>query len=254
MQLTYLDSNTWLFEFDGTNILLDPWLVGPLVFADQAWFFKGDRTKPKAIPDKIDAILLSQGLPDHAHPPTLEQLDRSIPVIGSPNAIGVVSELGYANVTTLEHGQTTTLAGITIEAVPGAPIGPTLMENAYFIRSAAGSLYYEPHGFHHRPSLEAADPVDAAIVPVVGLNLPIVGAFIKGRDAALEVATLLQPRFVIPTTTRGDVEFTGILNGLLSASGSESEFQAALADRCPNVRSILPVPGEPFQLEETNCV
>jgi L-ascorbate metabolism protein UlaG (beta-lactamase superfamily) len=248
MQLTYLDSNTWLFNFNGTQILLDPWLVGSLVFANQSWFFKGDRTKPKAIPEKIDAILLSQGLPDHAHPPTLKQLDRSIPVIASPNAANVVRELGYTNITALEHGQSTTFAGITIEAVPGSPIGPTLQENAYFIRSAVGSLYYEPHGFHHRPSLEAADPVDAAIVPIVGLNLPVVGAFIKGENAALEVARLLQPRFVIPTTTRGDVEFTGLLNGLLSTSGTEGGFQQTLADRYPQVRSILPVPGEVFSL------
>jgi L-ascorbate metabolism protein UlaG (beta-lactamase superfamily) len=248
MQLTYLDSNTWLFDFDGTHILLDPWLVGSLMFANQAWFFKGDRTKPKAIPEKIDAILLSQGLPDHAHPPTLKQLDPSIPVIASPNGANIVRELGYTNITALEHGQTTTLAGITIQAVPGSPIGPTLLENAYFIRSAAGSLYYEPHGFHHRPSLEAADPVDAAIVPIVGLNLPIVGAFIKGEDAALEVARLLHPRFIIPTTTRGDIEFTGILTGLLSASGTESEFQQTLADRYPDVRSILPTPGDAFSI------
>ncbi|MGD1901992.1 MAG: MBL fold metallo-hydrolase [Geitlerinemataceae cyanobacterium] len=248
MQLTYLDSNTWLFNFNGTNILLDPWLVGPLVFANQGWFFKGDRTKPKAIPDKIDAILLSQGLPDHAHPPTLEKLDRAIPVIGSPNAIGVVRDLGYTNLTSLEHGDRTTFVDITIEAVPGSPIGPTLMENAYFVRSAAGSFYYEPHGFHHRPSLEAAEPVDAAIVPVVGLNLPVVGAFIKGEEAALEVAQLLRPRFVIPTTTRGDVEFTGVLEKLLGVSGTEGEFQQALSERCPEVRSLLPTPGEPFEL------
>lgn len=248
MQLTYLDSNTWLFDFNGTHILLDPWLVGSLVFANQAWFFKGDRTKPKAIPDKIDAILLSQGLPDHAHPPTLKQLDRSIPVIASPNAANVVRDLGYTHITSLEHGQSTTLADITIQAVPGSPIGPTLLENAYFIRSTSGSLYYEPHGFHHRPSLEAADPVDAIIVPIVGLNLPIVGAFIKGEDAALDVARLLRPRFVIPTTTRGDVEFTGILNGLLTTSGTESGFQQTLADHCPEVRSILPIPGEAFSL------
>lgn len=248
MQLTYLDSNTWLFDFNGTHILLDPWLVGSLMFANQAWFFKGDRTKPKAIPEKIDAILLSQGLPDHAHPPTLKQLDSSIPVIASPNGASVVRDLGYTDITTLEHGQSTTLAGITIEAIPGAPISPTLLENAYFIRSATGSLYYEPHGYHHRPSLEAADPVDAAIIPIVGLNLPIVGAFIKGEAAALEVACLLQPRFIIPTTTRGDVEFTGVLNGLLSTSGTESGFQQALADHYPDVRSILPIPGDTFSI------
>ncbi|MGD1912253.1 MAG: MBL fold metallo-hydrolase, partial [Rivularia sp. (in: cyanobacteria)] len=28
MYLTYLDSNSWLLEIGGQNILIDPWLVG----------------------------------------------------------------------------------------------------------------------------------------------------------------------------------------------------------------------------------
>ncbi|MEM1369418.1 MAG: MBL fold metallo-hydrolase, partial [Cyanobacteria bacterium P01_H01_bin.15] len=32
MHLTYLDSNSWLIELAGQQILLDPWLVDDLVF------------------------------------------------------------------------------------------------------------------------------------------------------------------------------------------------------------------------------
>ena len=41
MQLTYLDSNSWLMEISGKRILLDPWLVGDLVFGNLPWLFKG---------------------------------------------------------------------------------------------------------------------------------------------------------------------------------------------------------------------
>src|SRR6476469_2445707 len=106
MYLTWLDSNSWLIEMGGQRILLDPWLVGPLMFGNINWLFKGTRPQERPIPDRIDLILLSQGLEDHTHPPTLQQLDRNIPVVASPNAAKVVRELGYKQVTTLTHGET----------------------------------------------------------------------------------------------------------------------------------------------------
>ena len=50
MHLTYLDSNSWLMELAGKKILLDPWLVGPLVFGNQSWFFKGRAHDPASNP------------------------------------------------------------------------------------------------------------------------------------------------------------------------------------------------------------
>ena len=50
MYLTYLDSNSWLIEIGGNNILLDPWLVGNLTFANLDWFFKGYRPQERPIP------------------------------------------------------------------------------------------------------------------------------------------------------------------------------------------------------------
>ena len=64
MYLTYLDSNSWLVEMGGQNILIDPWLVGSLTFGNLDWLFKGSRPQERPIPEKIDLILLSQGLED----------------------------------------------------------------------------------------------------------------------------------------------------------------------------------------------
>ncbi|MGB5975518.1 MAG: MBL fold metallo-hydrolase, partial [Nodosilinea sp.] len=151
MDVTWFDSNSWLLTLGGQHILVDPWLVGELVFGQQSWLFRGMHPKPQPIPERIDLILLSQGLEDHAHPPTLEALNRSIPVVGSPNAAKVARELGYSQVTALDHGETFTLPGpVTIKAVPGSPVGPTLVENGYILRDgvAGPSVFYEPHGFH----------------------------------------------------------------------------------------------------------
>ena len=94
MYLTWLDSNSWLIEIGSKQILIDPWIVGPLVFGNLSWLFKGERLTPRNIPEKVDLIVLSQGLEDHAHPETLKQLDKNIPVVASPTAAKVVQDLG----------------------------------------------------------------------------------------------------------------------------------------------------------------
>jgi L-ascorbate metabolism protein UlaG (beta-lactamase superfamily) len=153
MHATWYDSNSWLLDIAGKRILVDPWLVGSLVFGNQSWLFKGDHPQARPLPEHVDLILLTQGLEDHAHTPTLEVLDHGIPVVGSPNAAKVVTDLGYQHVTSLDHGETFTLDDlVTIKAVPGSPIGPTLVENGYVIRDlqAGTSLFYEPMAFIKR--------------------------------------------------------------------------------------------------------
>jgi L-ascorbate metabolism protein UlaG (beta-lactamase superfamily) len=250
MYLTYLDSNSWLIEMGGKSILLDPWLVGPLVFGNIDWLFKGTRRTERAIPEKIDLILLSQGLEDHAHPPTLKQLDRNIPVVGSAGAAKVVQDLGYTNVKALAHGESFNLAqSVEIKAVPGSPIGPTTVENGYLLKELETSfkLYYEPHGYHS-PSLQADAPVDVVITPIIDLALPLVGPIIKGRENALEVAKWLQPQVILPTAAGGDVEFEGLLLKLLRAVGTAAEFQAMLNENNLKTKVIEPNPGLRFEL------
>ncbi|NET37913.1 MAG: MBL fold metallo-hydrolase [Cyanothece sp. SIO1E1] len=169
MHLTWLDSNTWLLEISGQKIIIDPWLIGPLVFGNLPWFFRGERPQPRPIPQNIDLILLSQGLVDHAHPETLQQMDRNIPVVGSTSAAKVVQELGYTQVMSLAHGETFTLnQAVEIKAVPGSPVGPGVVENGYVLKHLrqGATVYYEPHGFHS-PTLKEMAPIDVVITPII---------------------------------------------------------------------------------------
>lgn len=250
MHLTYFGANSWLIELGQKRILIDPWLVGSLVFGNLPWLFKGDRTQPlEQIPDKIDLILLSQGLEDHAHRPTLEQLDKTIPVIGSPSAAKVVQQLGYTQVTSLSPGQTFTLANqIEIRAMQGAPIG-LQAENAYLLKQleVGTTLYYEPHGY---PCAELKNyaPVDVVISPVVNLELPLAGAIIKGNTTALQLAQWLQPKVFLPTATGGDVAYEGFINSVLRTVGSVDELRSQLAQHNLSTQVIDPQPGEPVEL------
>ncbi|MDJ0673994.1 MAG: MBL fold metallo-hydrolase [Calothrix sp. MO_167.B42] len=247
MYLTYLDSNSWLIELGNKKILLDPWLVENLTFANADWFFKGSHNQQHPIPENIDLILLSQGLEDHAHPPTLKQLNRSIPVVASVNATKVVKELGYTQVTTLAHGETFSWdKSVEITATPGSPIGPTLVENGYLLKELATdfTLYYEPHGYHS-PSLQKFAPVDVVITPLIDITLPLVGSFIRGGKKALEVAQVLQPQVML-STAGGDVSFEGMLSSLLKVVGSIEEFRSLLKENNLSTQVIEPQSGQRF--------
>lgn len=250
MYLTWLDSNSWLIEMAGQRILLDPWLVGPLVFGHLPWLFKAERLVPRPIPDHIDLILLSQGLEDHAHPPTLQQLDRLIPVLASPNAARVVASLGYSQVTTLSPGEAYTLNHkLRIQATPGSPIGPQLRENGYLLMDleADQSLYYEPHGYH-AASVQAFAPVDVVITPLMDLKL-LLAPFIKGGKTALELVQWLQPQFILPTAAGGDVTFTGLLNSLIQVTSDHQDFRQLLLDHQLSTQVIEPTPGDRLSID-----
>lgn len=253
MYLTYYGANSWLMEFDDLRILIDPWLVGSLVFANMNWLFKGDRTEPiESIPDNIDLILLSQGLEDHAHRPTLKQMDRQIPVVASPNGAKVATELGYTDVVAIAPGETHTVQDrLEIRALSGAPIG-LQVENGYWLKYIPSNttIYYEPHGFP--PSaLDELGSVDVAISPVVNLELPVVGAIIQGDKTAIDIAKTLTPQVFLPTAAGGNITYEGLLNEILSAVGSGEQFREKLAEAGLNTQLIDPSPKVPFEVPLT---
>ncbi|MDZ8104546.1 MAG: MBL fold metallo-hydrolase [Nostoc sp. DedQUE12a] len=250
MFLTWFDSNTWLLEIGEKRILIDPWLVDSLIFSNLDWLFKGWRSQERPIPENIDLIVLSQGIEDHTHPPTLKVLDHNIKVVASGNAAKVVQQLGYTQVTTLAHGETFTLDNqIEIKAFPGSPLGPFVVENGYLIKDLESglSLYYEPHGYNS-PELQHVAPVDVVITPFIDSALPLIGQIIKGNDSALEVVKWLQPQVIIPTAIPGDAIYEGLIIKFLQNKGSAAEFRSLLEKNNLSTRVIEPTPGDRFQL------
>ena len=142
---TYFGANGWHLRFDEVCILVDPWLTGDLTFAPGPWFFKGEFTKAERIPKNIDLILLTQGLPDHTHKETLNQLSRELPLVVSSKAAEVVCKMGFEGVYTLRPGEKISILGLEIKATAGAKVPHT--ENGYLIYHPKASLYIEPHGF-----------------------------------------------------------------------------------------------------------
>uniref|UniRef100_A0A061RKQ8 Zn-dependent hydrolase of the beta-lactamase fold protein n=1 Tax=Tetraselmis sp. GSL018 TaxID=582737 RepID=A0A061RKQ8_9CHLO len=143
------EGNSWQLRLPktGVGILVDPWLVGKLTFADQDWLFKGSKISEmpslKQVELETDLLLITQGLDDHAHRPTLKQLSKTTPVVASPSAATVCRELGFQDVTELRAGDRCTACDdrVSIWATEGALVGgPRGLRERLALSSVRGCL------------------------------------------------------------------------------------------------------------------
>ncbi len=239
---TYYGSNGWLIELDKMKIIIDPWLIGTLRFPPGDWFFRGELNKQNKIPENIDMILLTQGQPDHAHPPTLKKFDKSVPVIGSETAIKIVTKLGFKELNTLYPGDKFVRNDLIIEATSGAPV-PNV-ENGYIITNHSNSIYIEPHGFLDKKIRQRQ--IDVLITPVTDLALPIVGKFIKGKSILPNLIKLFNPSTIFASTTGGDINFSGVLSNLINTEGLPDKSSLNID---PAIEFINPEPGIKYELQ-----
>ncbi len=220
IKATYYGANGWLIELDKTRILIDPWLNGDLTFPPGDWLIKGKLGNEIEVPSDIDFLLLTQGQPDHAHPPTLEKINKRISVIASQAASKVVSQMGYTKINTLKPGQTFKNNNLNIQATSGASV-PNI-ENGYIIDSGSYSIYIEPHGFLDK-NIKPRN-IDLLITPVIDFSLPLAGKFIKGKTVLPQLLKLFNPTTILASTTGGDIKFTGLINNLIKVDGSVEDF------------------------------
>ncbi len=221
VKATYYGANGWFIEFDQIKILIDPWLNGDLTFPPGDWLIKGELKNEIDIPEEINFLLLTQGQPDHAHPPTLNKIKKSIPVVASESACSVVKKLGFINVNKIKPGETFKYKNLNIKATSGANV-PNI-ENGYIIDNNLDSVYIEPHGFLDKEIKPRH--IDLVITPVIDFSLPLAGKFIKGKSVLPELLRLFNPTTVLASTTGGDITFTGIINNLIKVDGSTEDIE-----------------------------
>ena len=220
IKATYYGANGWLIELAKTRILIDPWLNGDLTFPPGDWLIKGELAKETEVPSNLDFLLLTQGQPDHSHPPTLKKINKDIPVIASESASKVVSKIGFTKISPLKPGETTVKNNISIQATSGASV-PNI-ENGYIIDSGSDSIYIEPHGFLDK-KIKPRN-IDLLITPIIDFSLPLAGKFIKGKTVLPDLLKLFNPKTILASTTGGDITFRGIINNLIKVDGSVDDI------------------------------
>tara|TARA_Y100001968_G_scaffold291550_1_gene296074 strand:+ start:98 stop:835 length:738 start_codon:yes stop_codon:yes gene_type:complete len=216
IKATYYGANGWLIKLEQTKILIDPWLNGDLTFPPGDWLIKGKLANELDVPSDIDFLLLTQGQPDHAHPPTLHKIRKDISVIASEAASKVVSQIGFSNITTLKPGESFKNSKIQVLATSGASVPNT--ENGYIIDTGLDSIYIEPHGFLDKKIKPRS--IDLVITPVLDFSLPLAGKFIKGKTVLPQLLKLFNPKTIFASTTGGNITFSGLINNLIKVDGS----------------------------------
>lgn len=255
-KLTFLEGNSWLWNVNGANILVDPVLVGNLDFGipflyDGAKKFLKD-FKLSDLPN-IDCMLITQSLDDHCHLKTLVPLSEMRPelkVISTPNAKSLLDPL-FRNVTYAEPGESSVIESssgsvIKVEATAGPVVGPPWQrpENGYLIATQRGdlSLYYEPHCVYNLENKKA----DIVITPVIKQLLPMF-TLVSGQEDAVKLAKLLQAKYVIPMRN-GDLDAKGLLLSILQSAGTVESFKELLSKEVPDARVLEPTPGVALQI------
>jgi len=234
-EATYLGSNGWLVKFKKTNLIIDPWLKGDLIFPPGEWFFKGSLEEEISIDKNIDIILLTQGLPDHCHVPTLEMFRKDIPVICPKSAIEICKKIGFSSIKMLKPTEKINQFDLSFEATAGAPVPQ--IENGYIVKDDQDNGFYiEPHGYLDE-NLNKQN-LDAVITPTKNLELPLVGPFVKGADVIPKLINKFNPKFILSSTVGGDAKYSGFLNNFISVQEYKKELNCNLID-LESMQSII---------------
>jgi len=234
-EATYLGSNGWLIKFIKTNLIIDPWLKGDLIFPPGEWFFKGSLDQEISMDKNIDIILLTQGLPDHCHVPTLEMFRKDIPIICPKSAFDTLKKIGFNSIKVLKPTEKTNLFNLSFEATAGAPVPQ--IENGYIVKDDKDNGFYiDPHGYLDENLSKQS--LDAVITPTKNLELPLVGSFVKGADVIPKLINKFNPKIILSSTVGGDAKYSGLLNNFISVQDYEDELNCNLVD-LKSMQSIM---------------
>ncbi|KAI3885151.1 hypothetical protein MKW98_002543 [Papaver atlanticum] len=258
-KLTYLEGNSWIWDVNGLKILVDPILVGNLDFGIP-WLYDAAKKYVKNFQlsdlPELDCLLITQSLDDHCHLKTLKPLSQilpNLPVIATPNAETLLNPL-FSSVTYLEPGQSSEIMGrngskAKIQATAGPVLGPPWQrpENGYLVTSQQGqlTLYYEPHCVYNKELLQK-ERADILISPVVKQLLPGF-TLVSGQEDAVQLAKLLQSKFVVPMRN-GELDSKGFLSSIIQSEGTMESFKELLSKELPNAKVLEATPGEPLEI------
>ncbi len=207
VRLWWLGQSGFLVQFDGSHLLLDPYLSDSLTakYAGTATphVRMTERVIDPARLDFIDVVTSTHNHTDHLDAETVRPLRAANPdlvlVIAEANRAGVAQRLQIApdEPVGLAVGDTTRVGPFTIEAVPAAheELAPTYV--GYVVRCGRWTLYHsgDTVRFEGMDDLLRRHAVDVALLPINGRaperrvagNLDAAEAAQLGRDIGARV-------------------------------------------------------------------
>ena len=284
---THLEVNGMLWQIPATqnlSLLIDPiagqldFGIAPLYTARKKYLTEQSQFYNLIAQAAPTHVLLTQGLDDHTHLPTLRELVKRhahlhfiIPASAEKKVWGT---LPHDRVTVLRHGETFHLNDqARVTATVGSLVGPPWQEreNGYLLElsslqdsndddkettTSSCTIYYEPHG-DTSPDLLRRNGVraDVCILPVTQQSLPaplpaqVQFPLVHGAARMRAIVETLGAHTVVPLGN-GDLDTAGPLAQLVTSSGTVEEFAASLAPSS-NVQVPRPTPGQALTIDLT---
>lgn len=158
------DDCSWLWEFDGIKIIIDPWFTpsqidGHRLFSEQ--FHQSPQPSVASLP-QVDYLFVSNPFTDHCNKETLVQFDPSIPVIAKESILRKVSKWNHFHQLILLQDAPFPVK----EYKPGKLLD--LVHSAYLFETEEGTILFAPHGAKRRDLPKA----DVLVTTTTRYHLP----------------------------------------------------------------------------------
>jgi len=237
-RLAFLGHSTVLIELEGLRILTDP------VLLDRVTILRRIVTPvDPALYAGIDAVVLSHLHLDHFDLASLRVLGPDVQLVVPRGAAGLVRRSGFARVTALAPGESTSIGGVAVTATRAAhggfrpPFGPRAEAVGYLLEGAASRVYFAGDTDLFPEMADLGRDLDVALHPVWGW-----GPLDPARAAT--ALRLLRPSFAMPIHwgTFWPYGLGRVRPGLLTEP--PLEFAARAAEAHPQSRVLLAAPGE----------
>jgi len=245
LSITRVTHSSVLLDFDGRVLLTDPW------FSEKPGYFHGEPRPftPTTLP-RLSGVLASHGHYDHydmeafaAYP------DKSVQMLVKRGTGQTARDLGFANVTELDHWEAAELDGIRVTATPARHGVP---ENTYVIESGGLTVFFGADTLRIPELDEVArrfPRIDLALLPINGLQIR--PAFnrrvVMNAEQAAELCSVMRPRFAVPihyAFTAGPVRD----RVLLRYDGTPERFVRATSAAAPDTAVRVLGPGQPLNI------
>jgi L-ascorbate metabolism protein UlaG (beta-lactamase superfamily) len=196
-QVTYVGHATVLLELDGVRLITDPVLRGRV-----GHLRRFGAPPMRELMEDIDAVLISHLHHDHADLPSLRRLGQAVRVYAPPGAGGFLRRHGFATVTELAPGESSSTGDIRISAVEAKhPGGRRLFSRASeaigFELAGRRRIYFAGDTDLFDGMERLGDKLDLALLPVWGWG-PRLGPGHLDPERAARAAALLSPKVAVP--------------------------------------------------------
>lgn len=247
VKITSVGHSTYLFDFGGTRVLSDPCFSETMGWPAE---LKGYRRKPLGVPvgklPKIDVIVCTHRHPDHFDIPSLNMLNKNIPVFVADSwMVDELTKLGFKTITLVQAWDVTTTSGIKITATPAIEGAQGLTQVGYVLTGNGKSIYFggDTMVFPEIDEIGKKYAIDLAMPPINGVKMYGKLVCMTSEEAA-DTVIRIKAKYAIPQ--HYDALFGAFPEYVVT--GSPEKFADAVGSKSKDVIVKILDPGESFEI------